>query len=112
MHTANWDVTFVRIQTPFVAETSGEVKRYVWPFLARTGHVVLDLRGATLDSTGLGAVLGMQRHLELHERRLLVVANDPQFLSLVERAGVMHALSLFSDAEQAVQFAGQNFTAA
>ena len=104
----SWEVTFVRLESPFDAETSAQVKQTLQGILGRPGHVVLDLRGTTLDSTGLGALLGMQRQLEVRGRRLLVIATDPQFMALLQRAGVPHALALFPDAEQAVLYAGEH----
>jgi anti-anti-sigma factor len=103
MQTRNWDLTFIRIESPLNAETSPDVKAYLSPLLARSGPVVVDLRGATLDSTGLGALLGVQHSLELKGRRLILVADDPHFLNLVERTGVGASLALFPDAEQAVR---------
>ncbi len=103
----SWEVTFVRVESAFTLETAVLLKEQLSPVLSRAGHVVMDLRGALLDSSGLGAVLSMQRHLELKGRRLLVVSGDPQFLSLLDRAGVSGALSLFPDAEQAVHYVQQ-----
>jgi len=102
MQPLSWEVTLVRVESPFTMETAYLVKEQLTPLLGRPGDIVLDLRAASLDSAGLGAVLCMQRQLELRERRLLVVATDPQFLGLMERAGVKGALPLFADAGKAV----------
>ena len=100
----SWEVTFVRVEDAFTLETAVLLKEQLSPVMSRPGHVVMDLRGASLDSTGLGAVLSMQHRLELSGRRLLVVSEDPQFLDLLDRAGVPDILSLFRDAEQAVHY--------
>ena len=105
MQPQSWQVTFVCVGHGFDVDTASQVRTELLPLLLRQGHVVLDLRDAVLDSSGLGAVLSLQRRLELQNRKLMVVATDPQFLALLERAGVAGVLSLFNDAEQAVRHA-------
>jgi anti-anti-sigma regulatory factor len=104
MQPNNWEVTFVRLERAFTFETAAQVKEELSPLLARPGDLVLDLRGATLDSAGLGAILSMQRKLHLANRKLLVVADSP-FLGLLDRTGTREAVSLFQDASQAVNHA-------
>ena len=45
-------VTCVRVATQFDVDTAADVKLELKPLLTKPGHVVLDLRGATMDSTG------------------------------------------------------------
>src|SRR5687767_495231 len=53
MQPRSWEVTFIRLDSPFILETSIEVKRSLTPILSRPGHLVVDVRGSTVDSTGL-----------------------------------------------------------
>jgi len=98
-------VTVVHVGAVFNLETAAAVRERLSQLLTGSGHVILDLSGTMVDSTGLGAVLSLQRRLELQERRLLVVACDPRFSSLLQRAGVQGALTLFEDMDDAVGFA-------
>jgi anti-anti-sigma regulatory factor len=102
---SHWELTFFRLESALTADTVGPLRDELAALLARPGHVVMDLRGTTVDSTGLGTVLGMQHRLGLAGRRLLVVANDPQFADLAERAGARNALAVFADAEAALRHA-------
>lgn len=99
------EVTLVHVENVFDFETGPTVRSKLLPILKRQGHVILDLRGAMLDSSGLGTVLSMQRRLELQGRLLLVVAADKRFISLLERTGVRAHLQLFRDTEAAFQYA-------
>jgi anti-anti-sigma factor len=105
MEPRSWEVTIVRVESELNLETVASVKRQLTSLLGRCGHVILDLREATLDSSGLGAVLSLQRHLELQERRLLVIARDPRFFSLLDSAGAGSALAVFPDADRAIEHA-------
>jgi anti-anti-sigma regulatory factor len=98
----SWEVTFIQVDDTADCSVAGSLREQLSPALADTGDVVLDVRAARLDSLGLSALLAVQRQLQLNDRRLLVVADDPGFLSLVERAGVAHTLAIFRDPEQAV----------
>jgi anti-anti-sigma factor len=105
MHPRSWELTFVSVESDLDFDSVARVKAQLSSLLDRGGHVVMDLRAATLDSSGLGAVLSLQRQLELQGRRLLVVSRDPGFLSLLDTAGARGALQLFPDAEQAIKHA-------
>jgi anti-anti-sigma factor len=105
MQPCSWEVTVVCVEHAIDGDNVRELKQQLSHLLSRTGHVVLDLRDATLDGSGLGSVLSLQRQLELQGRRLLVVSDDPRFRGLLEATGVSSTLSLFQDAEQAVSFA-------
>jgi anti-anti-sigma factor len=105
MEPQSWEATLVRVESAFNVETAGPVRARLAALVSRPGDLILDLRGTTLDSSGLGALLSLQRRLEAQGRQLLVVATDPQFLALLERAGVPGTLSLFADAEQAIRYA-------
>jgi anti-anti-sigma factor len=96
------EITFARLESNLNGETLAWIREQLSPLLRRPGHVVLDLRNASLDSAGLGALLSMQRMLELQGRRLLVVATDPGFQSLLDVTGARAALNLYADAEQAM----------
>jgi anti-anti-sigma regulatory factor len=95
-------VNLVRVDSAFTIETAVRLKQQLSTLLERPGHVVLDLRGAILDSAGLGAVLSIQRFLELRGRRLLLVSSDPQFIGLLDRSGAAGSVTLFPDAGEAV----------
>jgi anti-anti-sigma regulatory factor len=97
-------MTFLRVESAPPAETTPRLREAMSRLLNAPGDVVLDLRGVNLDTTGLSSILGMQHHLSRLGRRLVVVANDPGFMALVERAGAHNAFTLFADAEEAVQF--------
>ena len=101
------EVTFARVEDAMDTQTVDSVRDYLNGLLSRPGHVVLDLRRARVDSAGLGAVLSMQHKLDLQGRRLFVVTDDASFHSLLENAGVPHALALFPNVEQAIQQAQQ-----
>lgn len=97
------DLTFARVEEPFTLETAPRVRDLLSPLLDAAGHVVLDLRSPQLDSVGLGALLSIQRKLELQGRSLFVVTADPEFRALVDAAGVSEALTVFSEVEQAIR---------
>lgn len=99
------DLTFARVEEPFTLETAPRVRDLLSPVLDAAGHVVLDLRSPELDSVGLGALLSIQRKLELQGRSLFVVTADPDFRALVEAAGVTDSLAIFTEVEQAVRVA-------
>lgn len=105
MRSASWGVTFIGVDQAVDSETAAAVRTRLNPVLGQGGHVVLDLRGAGVDGEGLGAILSIQRQLEVHGQRMLLVSEDPRFLSLVERAGVSAAFSVFGDSESALTFA-------
>ncbi len=105
MTPAHSEVTVFHVENTLDMDTAPHMKDRFLSVLTRPGNVVLDLRRATLDSTGLGAVLSLQRLLDVRGRRLLVVADDPRFLSLLQHAGVEHALTLYPTAELALQCA-------
>lgn len=98
-------VNLARVGTAFDVDTLGEVKAQLTPLLTRQGHVVLDLRGARLDSSGLGAVLSLQRKLHLQGRGLFVVTECAEFRRLLETVEATHALTLYSDLEHALNLA-------
>jgi len=99
------EVTYVSIHNPVDVDTTPAVKPELEKLLARPGQVILDVRAAAVDSTGLGAILSFQRRLELQDRRLLVVADSREFSQLLDRTGARDALHLFQDPEQAFQSA-------
>jgi anti-anti-sigma regulatory factor len=96
------EVTFARVEEPFTSETAVRVKESLSPLLVGPGHVVLDLRSAQMDGVGLGALLSLQRKLELQGRALFVVTTDPAFGALIEAAGAGASLTLFSEMDQAI----------
>jgi anti-anti-sigma factor len=95
-------VTCVRVATPFDVETAADVKLELKPLISKPGHIVLDLRGASLDSTGLGVVISMKWRLEQAGRRLMVVGDGPSLGQLIERAGVSNYLSVYDTVEEAM----------
>jgi anti-anti-sigma regulatory factor len=99
------EVTFARVDSAFTRDTALRIKEQLSPVFQRPGPVVLDIAAADVDSVGLGAMLSMQRRLELQGRRLLVVSDDPAFHTLLERAEVVHCLTLFPHADAAVAYA-------
>lgn len=96
-------MTFLRVDSAPATETTPRLREAMTRALATPGDVVVDLRGALVDTSGLSSVLGMQHHLSRMGRRLLVIADDPGFLALADRAGARQALSLFENAEEALQ---------
>ncbi|HEU4753895.1 MAG TPA: STAS domain-containing protein [Armatimonadota bacterium] len=103
MQSGSWEVTFVCVEDALDLETVAPVKARLAGVLERGGDVVLDLRHAVVDSTGLGVLLSVQRRLELQERRLLVVTQGAGLLKLLDAAGAAGSLLLFADVEQAIQ---------
>jgi anti-anti-sigma factor len=99
----SWEITYVKFERALDLESLSESRERLRSILTRDGHVVLDLRTAELDSTGLGAVLSLQRKLELQQRLLFVVSSDPAFLRLLEVTGVASVLRVVADAEEAVR---------
>jgi anti-anti-sigma regulatory factor len=98
------EMTLLALKSEITSETAFNVREALRPVLERPGHVVLDLRGATLDSRGLSVVLSFQRRLELQERLLAVISTDPRFFQLLDRVGVPGALTLFQDMEPALEY--------
>lgn len=96
-------LTFLRVESTPAADATPRLREAMSRLLTAPGDVVIDLRGAAVDTTVLSSVLGIQHHLARLGRRLLIIANDPSFLALADRAGARGALSLFADAEEAVQ---------
>jgi len=97
------EITFLVLDGDITLDTAGRVRDRLKPLLEREGHVVLDLRGARLDSVGLGVLLSLQRHLELRERRLALISGEPGFLALLDRAGARAAVAVFTRADHAVE---------
>jgi anti-anti-sigma regulatory factor len=103
MRSGSWEVTLVCVQHALETGTVAEVKERFNTLLERHGDVILDVRGAAVDSTGLGAVLSLQRQLELRDRRLLVVTQGASLLTLLDTAGATGALALYPDVEAAMR---------
>jgi anti-anti-sigma factor len=103
MRSGTWEVTLVCVQDALETGTVGEVKERFSALLDRDGDVILDVRGVRMDSTGLGAILSLQRQLELRERRLLVVTQGASLLTLLDSAGAKGALALYPDVEAAMR---------
>lgn len=101
----SWEITVVGVDDTFDLDSVPKVKERLRAVLERTGPVVLDLRSAILDSTGLGAVLSLQRRLELQERLLFVVSDDARFHRLLDLTGVRAALCVVRSAEEALRLA-------
>jgi anti-anti-sigma factor len=99
----SWEITYVKFERALDLDSLAEGRERFSGVLAREGHVVLDLRGSVLDSSGLSAILSLQRKLELKDRVLLVVSADPGFHRLLEVTGVASALRVVADAEEAVR---------
>lgn len=95
-------VTCVRVASPFDVDTAAEVKLELKPLISKPGHIVLDLRGASVDSTGLGVVISMKWRLEQAGRRLLVVGDGHSLTQLIERAGVGNYLPVYDSVEEAM----------
>ena len=104
MQSSGAPVTILRLSDDLTVDRMREMRSEVRAALAAPGHLVLDVREVALDSTGLGALLSLQRQLELQERRLAIVSDDPAFISLLDRSGVLAAITLFSDPDQAQAF--------
>jgi anti-anti-sigma regulatory factor len=102
MSPQSYEVNLVRVENAFTVETAGSVKQQLSNLLDRPGHVVLDLGEATVDSAGLGAMLSMQRFLELRGRKLLLVSNSLDFQGLLDRSGAAGSVTVFADAAAAV----------
>jgi anti-anti-sigma factor len=83
-------------------DTAADVKLELKPLISKPGHIVLDLRGATLDSTGLGVVISMKWRLEQAGRRLIVVGDGHSLNQLIERAGVANYLTVYESVEEAM----------
>jgi anti-anti-sigma factor len=103
MQSGTWEVTLVGVRDALETGTAAEVKERFNALLDRDGDVILDVRGVRLDSAGLGAILSLQRQLELRERRLLVVTQGASLLTLLDSAGAKGALALYPDAEAAAR---------
>ena len=97
------EILFVRLKSDITSETRVRVRETLRPLLDREGHLLLDMRGASVDLRGLSLILSLQRRLELCERRLALVSEEPGFLELVERAGAAGALAVFAHADQALE---------
>jgi anti-anti-sigma factor len=102
METCSWEVTLVRVESGSKEETAAALRRRATALLERPDHVILDLRASVLDSLGLSALLSLKQRLELQGRRLVVLSTDPDFLALLDRAGVRASLPLFPTAEEAL----------
>jgi anti-anti-sigma factor len=95
-------VTCVRVASRFDTDTAADVKLELKPLISKPGHIVLDLRGALLDSTGLGVVVSLKWRLEQDGRRLLVVGDGHSLNRLIERAGVANYLPVYESVEEAM----------
>jgi anti-anti-sigma factor len=101
----NWEITLVGVDEALDAQTAPIVKERLREVLDRPGPVVLDLRTASVDSTGLGTVLSLQRKLELQNRRLMVISNDPYLHRLLAVTGVGATLCVLRDVDEAIDHA-------
>lgn len=104
MQSSGSPITLVRPTHDLTVETMRHTRAELAGLLDEPGHVLLDLRAVSLDSTGLGAVLSLQRQLELLERRLAVIGTDPAFMTLLDRTGALDALTLFAEPEPAAEY--------
>lgn len=104
MRSDGCDITFVSLRSEITLETSSRVRKTLAPLLERAGHVIVDLRGATVDSSGLGVLLSLQRRLELQERRLALVTSEAHFFALLERVGAQGSLAVFAKVDDAMEF--------
>ena len=100
-------MTFLRVESAPAGESTPRLRETLSRLLTIPGDVVIDLRGAPIDTAGLSSVLGMQHHLARLGRRLLVIADDPSFLELADRVGARQSLTLFTNAEEAVQYSAR-----
>src|SRR5437588_8892287 len=112
MQSSSWEVTVVRVESGLNEDTASSIRQQSSLLLSRPGPVILDVREASLDSSALCAVLSLQQRLDLQGRRLLVVATDPRFVSLVERAGVGDSFRIFGNAEEALRHTRERSAAA
>jgi len=101
----SWEITVVGVEDALDLDSVSHVKERLRSVLERSGPVVLDLRSAVLDSTGLGAVLSLQRRLDLQDRLLLVVSDDARFHRLLDITGVRAALRVVRSFDEAVGLA-------
>lgn len=101
----SWEITVVGVEDEFDLDSVSNVKKRLRGVLERSGPVVLDLRTALLDSTGLGAVLSLQRQLELQRRPLFIVSDDARFHRLLDLTGVRPVLCVVRSAEEALSLA-------
>lgn len=104
MQSSGAPVTILRLSDDLTVDRMREMRAEVLAALKAPGHLVLDVREVSLDSTGLGAVLSLQRQLELQERLLAVVSDDPAFISLLDWTGALAAVTLFSEPDQAYAY--------
>jgi anti-anti-sigma factor len=100
---SSWEVTFIGVEDALDVISAPQVHERLRDLLERRGPVALDLRSVSLDSAGLGAVLSLQRRLELQNRRLIVVADDDYLDRLLEATGVGKMLCVVRDADEAVR---------
>lgn len=101
----SWEITIIGAEGDLDLDTVQHVKARMRAVLERTGPVLLDLRKAVLDSTGLGSVLYLQRRLELQDRLLFVVSDDARFHRLLDLTGVRPALQVVRSMDEALQLA-------
>ena len=97
------DIAFACVHHTFQSEATSRLREQLAPLLSRTGPVVLDLRAARLDSSGLGALLSMQCRLKYQNRRMFVVSSDPAFHHLLAVTGVSQSLEVFESVETAMR---------
>jgi len=101
----SWEITVLGVEDALDLDSVSHLKERLRSVLERTGPVVLDLRSAILDSTGLGAVLSLQRRLDLQDRLLLIVSDDARFHRLLDLTGVRAALQVVASSEEALRLA-------
>ena len=68
------------------------------------GLVVVDLTAVTfIDSTGLGVLIGAQRHCDEAESELRIVVTDPRIRKVFEITGLTHHFALHDSLEPALR---------
>jgi len=93
-------VTTVKCHGKLINETAGQVKEIVKPLIRGGGRIVLDLADVDyLDSSGLGALVGLKASAIYQGLRIFELANmTPRVLELLR---ITHLTQMFSSVKPA-----------
>jgi anti-sigma B factor antagonist len=108
--------TIEEVGVVWVVTLRGEIDAYSAPSLREDLHVLVEERGALvvvidlsavtfLDSSGLGAVVGILRRLRERDGRLLVVEPESAASRIFEHTGLDAVLDLYRHRDDAVSAA-------
>jgi anti-anti-sigma factor len=88
-------VTTIKCHGKLVSENAGEMKELVKPLIPLGGRIVIDLGGLNfLDSTGLGALVGLKASAMKQGRCAMELVNmTPRVLELVRITGLTQLFS-------------------